>query len=520
VRRLAAAAVLLVAFPALAASGRHDVNRDGRFDQDDVQALARMVAGLEPADLECDQNGDGLLTVADVESLQAALEAGETGPASQPGAQGTATDTAGAAAVGAADHTAPSGVPFLVVREAKSGNVVVAVGGEGVKVGDRILGVFHTLDEAEAARQAFLAGGSPPAPAGTGHSTSPPPPVQASGSAIPPDSAEAAPSVAELRGAVAAVPLGSGRALFVAPDWREGWLLNPIGDGSRANLVHQDLGAMSRWQGQFGRAAAVYHAPRRADSLLIYLPRRGDGRIFRGLWRRKLSEGRIAFSRALQGRIGPRSVLPLLRQANNGKSTGLYLYHWPSGTALYSPTLSSNLHDIEPRAVSGFPAMAHEPLALPVESREGATRSFVLIEPQLGNVWLVLDVRPHPFHPQPVAAGVDLGTLRQPGSSGLSLAAAPLYGADGASRAALVADSVSGRMAVLEDDDDPSRIRLRPLDTTLDGLVPGGPQRRLMALPLGRRGGVLVLDAASGRLVRIVPGGGATALVRPVTILR
>ncbi len=504
-RRLSFLVFLLIAAPLAGADGRHDVNHDGRFDRKDVQALARMVAGLDPGDLQCDQNGDGLLTMADVESLSAALQAGETA-FSRP-------DTVPA---GTGRQTANADVPFLVVREATDGNIVVVVGGAGVRVGDRILGVYHTLTEAEAARQAFLAGDSPPPAA----PVNAPSAARAPRNAVAAVSGEAVPVVPELRGTVAAIPLGSGRVLFVTSGWREGWLLNPIGDGSRANLLRQDLTPMSRWQGRFGTAAAVYHAPRRADSLFVYLPGSREGRIFRGLWRHRLTGGRIAFRRTFQGKIGARSVLPLLRQANNGRTTGLYLYHWPSGTALYSSSLSSSLHDIEPRAVSGFPSLSHEPVVIPVESEEGATRSFVLIEPRTGELWLVLDVRPRPFHPQPVAAGVDLGTLRRAGSPGLSLAAASLYSPDGSSKAALIVDAVSGRMAVLEDDDDPSRVRLRQLDTTLNGPIPGGTRRRLMVLPLGRRGGALVLDGPSGRLVKILPGGGTTALVRPVTILR
>ena len=48
---------------------RMDVHRDGVLNDEDVRILGRMVAGLDPIDLDCDQNGDHVITLADVNLL-------------------------------------------------------------------------------------------------------------------------------------------------------------------------------------------------------------------------------------------------------------------------------------------------------------------------------------------------------------------------------------------------------------------------------------------------------------------
>ncbi len=502
-RRTLTCLLVLAVCGTAAAAARRDVNRDGRVDMKDVRALARMAAGLDPADLDCDQNGDGVLTIEDVNILLALVRGQASGPA-------TPTPAPAAPAGTAASGTA-GGRQFLVVEQAADGKIVVAVGAAGIKPGDRVLGVYTTFAAAEAERLR-LAGGAAPAPPQ-------PPPTPTPVPTPTPIPTPPAPATPELAGVVAAVPVGAGRTLLVAPGWRAGWLLSPIGDGSRANLVRQNLGPLARWQGRFATACALYSVPRRAEELFVFLPELAQGRVFRGLWRPTLTEVVVSFSTAIRGRA--RSVLPLARHGNDGRTAGVYLYHWPTGTALYAPRPGMGSRLVPSRHVNGFPLEAHEPVVLPVESREGATRSFVVIEPVTGAVWLVLDVRPHRYKPRGVRAGIDLATFADLGrAGGLKLAAAPLYGADRHTSSALVVDETSGRLAVIENDDDPARIRLRPLAATVNGLLPSGPApRRLMVLPLGRPGGALVLDAASGRLVRVVPGAGGEAAVKPVTVL-
>jgi len=426
--RRIAAVTLVLAVSATALAGRRDVNRDGRVDMEDVRALARMVAGLDPADPDCDQDGDGLLTMADVNALLAALD--------RAPARATPTPRPAAAA--------PSrpGAQFLVVEQAADGRVVVVVGAAGVRPGDRILGTYGSLAEAEAARRAVAGGGQPPAVASAAPPT-PRPAVRATPTpAVPP-----APAVPELAGAATAVPLVPGKALVIAPGWREGWLLQVIGDGTRANLRRQDLGHLARWYGRCAAPAAVFHAPRRCEAILVFVPELGEGRLFRGLWRRSLTESRVAFARTITGRS--RSVLVLPRQGNDGRTAGLYLYHWPTGTALYSPGVTSGSRRAAAREVPGFPPAGHEPLVVPVEASNGATRSFALLDPAAGTVWLVLDVRPHPFEPRLAPTAVQLGSLGAPDTP-LALTAAALREPDGSARAVLVVANIVIFMTILK----------------------------------------------------------------------
>ncbi len=499
-KRTLACLLVLTMCGLAAAAGRRDVNRDGRVDMNDVRALARMAAGLDQADLEYDQNGDGVLTIADVTALQAFVQAQEHAATPAPHRR--------------ASSQSPSGRQFLLIEQAADGRVVVAVGTAGIRPGDRILGVYSTLAAAEAERVRLTGGSMPQAPPPVPTPTPSPVPTPT------PIPTPAVPPTPELAGTVKAVPVGGGRTLLINGDWRNGWLLGPIGDGSRVNLIHQNLGPMSRWGSRLGIPCALYSTPRRADELFAFLPDVAEGQIFRGLWHPALSGLTVSFSRSIRGPA--RSVLPLPRQGNSGRTSGVYLYSWPTGITLYASPHNAGSDLVPARHVPGFPLTPHEPVVLPVESAKGATRSYTVIDPVQGTVWLVLDVRPHRYKPQGVRTNLDLTSLASGGGTGgLRIAAAPLYARDGHTSSALVVNGISGRLAVIDNDDNPARIQLRPLDVTINGLLPSRPvPRHLIALTLGRAGGVLILDGDSGRLVRVVPGPGNNGLVTPVEVLR
>jgi hypothetical protein len=131
---------LVLGLPLVSYSANRDVNRDGRLDQADVTALGRMVAGLDPADLSHDQNGDGVLTLEDVNLLLDAIPPDTT-------TRSTAQNTPTVGAVG----TSPAGgtMAFYALRQKATGQCVVVAGEQGISPGDTIYGVFASFGEAQ-----------------------------------------------------------------------------------------------------------------------------------------------------------------------------------------------------------------------------------------------------------------------------------------------------------------------------------------------------------------------------------
>lgn len=520
--------IVLALLPAAvaAAGGKRDVNRDGKVDQEDVRALARMAAGLDPADLRYDQDGDGRITLTDVERLVDGMPAPEVDAAAAPRPTPNPTPTPPPARAAAAPRPAPAEAParrgavqFLLVEQAADSAIVVVVGAAGVKPGDRVLGVYATLEEAVAERDRrtggrAAAGGPPPRPVAPARPAAPAPPP-ATAPAVQAPQVEAAQRVRELEGILSLVPMGPGRALAAGPGWRDGWLVEETGGSAGDAVLHRvELEVLRGLAGPLAPPCAFFDSGGRGGSVFVFLPARGDARIVKDLRAgRRPRASRVTLVPTLQGRSG--GVLAVPRRGKHGETTAVYLYHWPSGTALYGPGLSSGARRLNARRLAGFPATRSEPLVIPVSGRAGATRSFTVVDPASGGVWCVLEVRPHPMKPRTVSAAVDLAGLQPPGTAGsLALAAAPLMEAGGVSSDALLVEGRGGRMAVLKHHDDPSRIRLHLLDAPLDGVLPAdsGP-RRLLALALGRSRSVLVVDSSSGRAAVVsVPEGGPAAV--------
>ncbi len=525
-------AVPVVLAAAVVAAADRDVNGDGKVDREDVRALARMAAGLDPADLRFDQDGDGRITLTDVNRLMDGIVPSQEEPAAAPRPTPTPPPERAAATSRAAPVASPppgGAMRFLVVEQAADSSIVVVVGAAGVKAGDRVLGVYPTLEEAVAQRDLRAGGGSVsggqvpgPRPASAAPAVQPPPAVAPPGGMAPAPGVEPAARVRELDGVLRLVPMGPGRALAAGPDWRDGWLLEETGGAAGDAVLHRvRLDVLRDLDGPLAPPCAFFDSGGRGGSIFVFLPARGDARVVKDLRAgRRPRAARVMLVPTLQGRSG--GVLAVPRRGKHGETTAVYLYHWPSGTALYGPGLSSGARRLNAQRLAGFPATRSEPVVVPVSGRAGATRSFTVVDPSSGGVWCVLDVRPHPAKPRTVSAAVDLGVLRPPGIAGrLALAAAPLVEAGGVSSDALLVEGRGGRMAVLEHHDAPSRIRLRLLDQGLDGVLPAdqGP-RRLLALALGRSRSALVVDAASGRAAVVsVPSAGPAA-VRPARIQR
>ncbi len=494
---------VLVLVPVMLAvgGGNRDVNGDGRVDLSDVRALARMAAGLDPAQTRFDQDGDGRITLKDVDIL-----AGEVDLSSEP------TPTPPAAARPTAPALRPSPEPgavhYLVVEQAEDSRVVVAVGANGVKPGDRVLGVFDSLNDAIAARDRLAS--NSPLPEPESFASRPPEPTP-----VPPEPVvPAAPSVPELVGIAELIPLSPGRALAVSPQWREAWLVAEAGGrGGDVSLHRVSVGGIRDLDGPMTPPCPYFDPGGRGGSLFAFLPARGDARIIKDL--RPGGDPRavrVTMVPTLQGRSGGVLVLP--RRGKNGETTGVYLYHWPSGTALFADGLASGARRLQSTRLAGFPVTSSEPLVFAASGRAGATRSFTVVDPTSGGVWCVLDVRSHPKRPRSVSTGASLAPLRPQDTAGrLALTGAPLMASAGVSSDVLLAEGHDGRLAMLEHHDDPSRIRLQVLDFSVDDLLPtSGSARRLLAAPLGRPGSVLLLDGVSGRMivVAVQPGEGAT----------
>ncbi len=520
-RRLRALALLAV-LPLLAAGGgQRDVNRDGRIDLGDVKALARMVAGLDPQDLAFDQNGDRALTVEDVSLLSAAVDL--TAP----------TDTGAAPeAVATPPPQRPASAgeseQYLVVQQAADGRVVVVVGTQGVRAGDRILGLYPTLEEAAAERTRLArdlpragSGGARPTPVPQRAPPQPPAAPLPTIEAPSTRAAEAALPIPELAGTSELIPLGPGRALAASADWRKAWLIEaPLDQDATATLRARPLSVFAGLDPTLSHPCAYFDSGGRVDALFTFLPGTGDARLVQGLASGgRLRPVRVTMVPTLQGKGG---LLVLPRRGDNGETVGIYLYHWPSGTALYAPRLASGARRLRATRLSGYPRTRVEPIVLPALGRSAETRSFTVLEPSAAAVWTILDVRYHPTRPSTVSTAVDLSTLTPPDIAGqLALAAAPLLGADHASSAALLVEGRSGRLGVLDGHDNPATIRLRVLEGTLDGVFPPADgSRRLFVLTLARPGHALVLEGQSGRLAEVALGAGNTVSVRPVTVGR
>lgn len=130
----------LLTLPMTLIAADRDVNRDGRINQADVTALARMVAGLDQVDLRYDQDGDRTLTLEDVNHL---LDAIPPQPESGSG------NTAQVAAQNSSSGQMVGGIAFYAVRQKTTGQCVVVAGDEGISAGDTIYGVFPSFQEAQ-----------------------------------------------------------------------------------------------------------------------------------------------------------------------------------------------------------------------------------------------------------------------------------------------------------------------------------------------------------------------------------
>ncbi|NOZ78575.1 MAG: hypothetical protein GXP48_05240 [Acidobacteria bacterium] len=418
----------------------------------------------------------------------------------------------------------PAALRYLLVKEKASGRLVIVAGEQGVSPGDRILGIYRSLAEASAARsrvvpQAPLRAAPPPTPTPAPLPPVAPPPEPTPVRPTPP------PGTPELINPAAVTAVGPGQVLVVGSDWGNARLLRATdGRPGVAVLVPRNLRHLSLEKPRLSGLCPILQKGRRWGSILVFSPRRGDGMVIRNLDGGRPRSSRINFVPTLTVKGGGVAVAP--RNGQKGETSAVYLYHWPTGTALYAPRFFNGGPGIRGAKVPRFPATASRPAIVQVTAHGFATRSYVIIDPASGGVWCVLNVRPRPARPRVVETAVDLPRSLGSGSGGPhDIVAAALYRAGGASSRALVADGRTGRLAVLEHDDDPARIRAAPVSPGLDAALPAGPTpRRLAAWPGPSPGSVWILDRSSGRLISVaVPGqpsasGIFEAAITPVAV--
>ncbi len=265
--------------------------------------------------------------------------------------------------------------------------------------------------------------------------------------------------------------------------------------------MRKDLRHLSLEQPGLSTLCPLLRRGGRWGSLLTFSIRRGDAMVIRDLDSARPKSSRVHFVPTLTAKGGGVLVAPR-HDEKTGETTAVYLYHWPSGTALYAPRFSTGGRGVRGTKVPRFPATALQPAVVQVAAPGYATRSYLIVDPVSGGVWCVLDVRPHPTKPRIVETALDLPkTLGSVAGRSHGITAATLYRTDGSSSRALAVDGLTGHVAVLEHDDDPARIRAVPAEPGLGNVLPAGPApRELTAWPGPTVESVWILDRSTGRL--------------------
>ncbi len=210
----------------------------------------------------------------------------------------------------------------------------------------------------------------------------------------------------------------------------------------------------------------------------------------------------------------------LLRDDASGRTLGAYLYHATTGRGLYINGV--NKLSITPKVVatSPLPALGGRIAAVPLHAGSEATASYLVVDPVSGDV--------HYFDltsgmaDQLVARKSPLNlydALSREGSytSARRFALAPVQRDEELTLHVLVFDAVTGAVAMIENVNDASASRLRPVTVGLDSQLRGaGGERVFTAIPNlaagGQTLGVWVHDSESGRVVYVSNPGDPASL--------
>lgn len=441
-KKLAFCCLALILPMTLAAADR-DVNRDGRIDQGDVTALARMVAGLDPVNLRYDQDGDGILTLDDVNHV---LDATAQGPIS--GGATTATP-----------HTPPStqvggGMAFYAVRQQKTGQCVVVAGDEGISPGDTIYGVFPSFREAQ---DQITSRCSQETAASTSTNVFSGLPLSTDRLYRPDETITRGKwGTATHIGEDANLKSKVNERGFVIED---GFFVAP-GHGGDTEILWSHDGSGVTLSGTATVIDCIDYCGR-AGSIEFFI--RGDGR---DLWAGGLvRQGDPAkpFSVSLSG---IREVRLVITDGGNGvdEDWGGWL-NLKIGSPGTQPTAATAAPSLGRTTEGAFPPI----LAIPRFDNDDSTRGIFSIELESGKGTLINRIRKTPLDIQihPMRHNFFQAIGRRPGQSAHQgqVLVGPIRKGGGRVHALLIVDTTTGKMGYLTDlDDDPTRGKLKMID--------------------------------------------------------
>ncbi len=444
-RRSLGLVLMISLIPTLLHAASRDVNRDGRVDREDVRALGRMVAGLDPVDLSFDQNGDHALTLDDVNLLLDSLPA-------ESGSSMTSSGTGSATAGPTQGPAAGGNLVFYALRQKAGGRCVVVAGEEGISPGDTVLGAFPDFQQAQyevvsRCRQA----------ASSLENTS-----------SLPVSSEVQPHVAEEKSpaivSVAAPARGGetkGVYLFNLHDGR-GFYIDQIGkkayDLRKRKLRRSIFEAVGRT------------SPASPGEILVG-PICGQGGDFKAILVVDTPSGKMGYLSGLDvdptgGRPVPIAGNPaadlagqggnfalMMRKKGSGKTLGAYLYRAATGDCRIFRDVGSQPESLISTPTSRLPACTGSVGTCSLLNGAGATTGMLVLDEEGGRIYHVegLDRDPTKFRVRQLNTNLRSAF---PGSrrSGRGPRFLPLAinDASGETKSVLILDRGSGGMAVLE----------------------------------------------------------------------
>jgi hypothetical protein len=515
--------VALAAACASPAFARSDVNRDGRLDDQDVKALARMVSGLDPADPSCDQNGDGRLTLDDVDALLAEIQAreataksgpelgfgGSRGPGTAAGGPGATESEATGADADTSVRTTGGGLSFFAIRQKATGDCVVVAGEEGISPGDTVYGAYPAFQPAQDALAAECVSGGADTAADTGLSMAP----DGSGRSLLASPILAAPKFDndESTEGIFFVSLETGNAFFI--DRVKG---SPL--SVRTRTLNQNVfQALGRPPGDSARHGDI----------LIGSIRKKSGQMH-ALLLLDTTSGAMAYitdldDRSYEGRLRPIRGRPAERlagddgnfalvmwEARSGRTDGAFFVNGTTGDCLFFEGVGTLETNLIARTAPTLPVMPGGVSAMPIHADDESTSHMLLMDNRLGTLYYaeLPRKRPWDFAVSTLHRNLYVGLPREATvETPHRLVPVPITSSSGETDAAIIVDVGSGRMVVLKNLLEPSRVLLVGVDRTIYEKLPAEVARPRVITAVskvdssGATRGAWLFDSVTGSIV-------------------
>jgi hypothetical protein len=441
-----AATILLLLPPLLfgAGAGNQDVNRDGRVDDADVKALARMVAGLDPPDLDFDQDGDFEITLEDVDILLASMATGPAARDSKPILGFTTTRPPAKTPVAGA-------LSFFAIRQRATGQCIVVAGNEGVAPGDTVLGVFPFFQPAQDVITSQC----------TNSQAQARPEPQQVGVIRESDSLIASPILAvpkldndDSTKGIFFISLETGNAFFI--DKVKG---SPLSVRTRS-LNQNVFKALDRRPGQSARHGDI----------LVGSIQKKNGQMH-ALLLVDTTSGAMSYiseldSRSFEGRLSPIYGKPALGltsgggpfalamwEAPSGKTDGAFLFNGRTGQGIFLEGVGDLDSTLTVKHTPPLPPMPGGLSVMPIHSSDESTANILLIDHTAGSVFnLDLPTRkPWNLEATRLNHNIYAGLPRAaPVQTPHRFVTVPITSSSGATESAIVVDVGTGSMLLLE----------------------------------------------------------------------